>query len=109
MVLRKNFESPMGCEEDSVNSGTNLSQPFIEESNITVGTLMSYVLRRLDSLEKNLMLGKMNGKRRIGQQRTRWVNTVIEAKNKSRDLEKSCEVEGLGKTEFMGSQGVCHG
>ena len=37
------------------------------------------LMRRKDSLEKPLMLGKCEGKRRRGQQRTRWLGSVIEA------------------------------
>ena len=32
-----------------------------------------HLMRRADSLEKTLMLGKIEGRRRRGQQRTRWV------------------------------------
>ena len=39
-----------------------------------------HLMRREDSLEKTLMLGKREGKRR-GQQRTRWLDSVIEATN----------------------------
>ena len=38
-------------------------------------------MRRGDSLEKSLMLGKCEGKRRRGRQRTRWLDSVIEATN----------------------------
>ena len=34
-----------------------------------------------DSLEKTLLLGKCEGKRRRGQQRTRWLDSIIEATN----------------------------
>ena len=37
--------------------------------------------RREDSLEKTLMLGKCEGKRRRGRQRWRWLDSVIEATN----------------------------
>ena len=36
-----------------------------------------HVTRRADSLEKTLMLGKIEGKRRRGQQRMRWLNGII--------------------------------
>ena len=32
-----------------------------------------YLMQRADSLEKTLMLGKIEGRRRRGQQRTRWL------------------------------------
>ena len=38
-------------------------------------------MRREDPLEKTLMLGKCDGKRRSGRQRTRWLDSVIKATN----------------------------
>ena len=35
-----------------------------------------YLMRRADSLEKTLMLGKSEGGRRRGQQRTRWLDVI---------------------------------
>ena len=40
-----------------------------------------HLTRREDSLEKTLMLGKCEGKRRKGRQRIRWLDSVIEATN----------------------------
>ena len=40
-----------------------------------------HLMRREDSLEKMLMLGKCEGKRRRGRQRPRWLDSVIEATN----------------------------
>ena len=40
-----------------------------------------HLMRREDSLEKILLLGKSEGKRRRGRQRTRWLDSVIEATN----------------------------
>ena len=36
-----------------------------------------YLMRKADSLEKTLMLGRMEGRRRRGQQRMRWLDGVI--------------------------------
>ena len=36
-------------------------------------------MRRVDSLEKTLMLGRIGGRRRRGQQRTRWLDGITEA------------------------------
>ena len=35
-----------------------------------------YLMRRTDSLEKTLMLGKIEGRRRKGQQRMRWLDGI---------------------------------
>ena len=37
----------------------------------------SHLMQRTDSLEKTLMLGKIEGRRRRGQQRMRWLNGII--------------------------------
>ena len=36
-------------------------------------------MRRADSLEKTLMLGKIEGKRRQGQQRIRWLDGITDS------------------------------
>ena len=38
-----------------------------------------HVMRRTDSLEKTLMLGKIEGRRRRGQQRMRWLDGIIDS------------------------------
>ena len=37
-----------------------------------------HLMRRVDSLEKSLMLGGIGGKRRRGQQRMRWLDGITE-------------------------------
>ena len=36
-----------------------------------------HLMRRVDSLEKTLMLGNAEGRRRRGQQRMRWLDSII--------------------------------
>ena len=38
-----------------------------------------HLMRRADSLEKTLMLGKIEGRRRRGWQRKRWLNSITES------------------------------
>ena len=38
---------------------------------------LGHLMQRADSLEKNLMLGKIEGRRRRGQQRMRWLDGII--------------------------------
>ena len=40
-----------------------------------------HLMRRTDSLEKTLMLGKIEGRRRRGQQRMRWLDAVADSKD----------------------------
>ena len=42
-----------------------------------------HVMRRADSLEKTLMLGKIEGKRRRGQWRMRWLDGIIDSMDMS--------------------------
>ena len=41
------------------------------------------LMRRLNTLEKTLMLGKIEGKRRRGQQKMRWLDGIIDSMNMS--------------------------
>ena len=42
-----------------------------------------HLMRRADSLEKTLMLGKIAGRRRRGQQRMRWLDGIIDSMGRS--------------------------
>ena len=42
-----------------------------------------YLMQRADSLEKTLMLGKIEGRKRSGQQRKRWLDGITDSMDKS--------------------------
>ena len=42
-----------------------------------------YLMRRADSFEKTLMLGKIEGRRRRGRQRMRWLDGITDSMNMS--------------------------
>ena len=42
-----------------------------------------YLMRRVNSLRKTLMLGKIEGRRRRGQQRMRWLDGITDSMNMS--------------------------
>ena len=44
---------------------------------------LGHLMRRTDSLEKTLMLGKIEGREKRGQQRMRWLNGITDSMNMS--------------------------
>ena len=49
----------------------------------TLKSLLQHLMRRVDSLEKTLMLGWIEGRRRRGRQRMRWLDSITELLGRS--------------------------
>lgn len=65
----------------------------------------SYLMCRGNSLEKILMLGKTEGKRRKGRQRMRWLDSITDSKDMSPSkLQEIVEERETGVLQSMGSQ-----
>ena len=83
----KTLESPLDCKEiQPVNPKGNQSWIFIGRTDAEAETLILWppdVKNQLTGEKKTLMLGKIEGWRRRGQQRTRWLDDITDAMDMS--------------------------
>ena len=79
MVLDKTLGSPLDCKElQPIHSKGDQPWVFFGRNDAKVLKLQyfGHLMRRVDSLEKTLMLGGIGGRRKRGQQRMRWLNGI---------------------------------
>ena len=78
MVLDKTLESPLDCKEiQPVHPKGNQSWCSLEGLMLKLKLqYFGHLMRRADSFEKTLMLGKIEGRRRRGRQRMRWLDGI---------------------------------
>ena len=85
MVLEKTLESPLDCKE------IQPVHPKGDQSWVFIGRLMlklklqyfGHLMRRADSFEKTMMLGKIEGRRRRGRERMRWLDGITHSTDMS--------------------------
>ena len=81
MVLEKTLENPFHCKEiqpvhsEEISPGISLEGMMLELKLQYFG----HVMGRVDSLEKTLMLGGIEGRRRRGRQRMRWLDGITDS------------------------------
>ena len=85
MVLEETFESPLDCKEIQPVHPKEISPECSLEVLMLKLKLQyfGYVMRRADSLEKSVMLGKTEGGRRRGRQRMRWLDGITDSMDMS--------------------------
>ena len=73
-MLEKTLESPLDCKEIQLvhSEGDQLNLQYL-----------GYLMRRVDSLEKTLMLGGIGGRRRSRRQRMRWLDGITDVMDMS--------------------------
>ena len=77
MVLEKTLESPLDCKEiQPVHSEGDQPWDFLEGMMLKLKLHFGHLMRRVDSLEKTMMLGGIGGRRRRGRQRMRWLDAI---------------------------------
>ena len=85
MVLEKTLESPLDCKEIQQSILKEISPEYSSEGLMLKLKLQyfGHLMRRTDSLEKTLMLRKIEGRRRRGRQRTRWLDGITDSMDMS--------------------------
>ena len=79
MVLEKTLENPLDCKDIQPVNEYSLEGLMLKLKHQYFGHLM----QRTDSLEKTLMLGKTEGRRRRGRERMRWLDGITNSMDMS--------------------------
>ena len=84
-MLEKTLESPLDCKEiQPIHSKGDKPWDFFGRNDAKAETPVFWpLMRRVDSLEKTLMLGGIGGRRRRGQQRMRWLDDITDSMDMS--------------------------
>ena len=81
MVLEKTLESPLDARKSNQSILKEISPGYSLEGLMLKLKLQyfGHLMRRVDSMEKTLMLGGIGGRRRRGRQRMRWLDGITDS------------------------------
>ena len=80
MVLEKTLESPLDCKEIQPVHSEDQPWDFFGRNDAKAETpVLGHLMRRVDPLEKSLMLGGIGSRRRRGRQRMRWLDGITDS------------------------------
>ena len=82
-LVLKTLESPLDSKQQSIQQSIlkEISPEFSLEGLMLKLQYFGHLMRRADSLEKTLMLGKIKDKKRREWQRMRWLDSIINSMN----------------------------
>ena len=85
MVLEKTLESPLDCKKIQPSILKEINPEYSLEGLMLKLKLQyfGHLIQRSDSLEKTLILGNIEGRKRRGQQRMRWWDGITDSKDMS--------------------------
>ena len=78
MVLEKTLESPLDCKEIKPVDLKEIRLEYLLERLMLKLQYFVHLMLRADSFVKTLMLGKIEGTRRRGRQRMRWLASLTQ-------------------------------
>ena len=83
--MEKTLENPLDCKEiQPVHPKRDQSWVFTGRTDVEAEIpIFGHLMQRADSLEKTLMLGRIEGRRRRGQQRMRWLDGITDSMDMS--------------------------
>ena len=85
VVLEKTLESPLNCKEIKPVNPKEINPDYALDGLMQKLKLQyfGYLMQRANSLEKTLVLGKTEGRRRRGRQRMRWLDGITDSMDMS--------------------------